>query len=711
MNRRLRRAEAKRERRDGAARDPAREAARLVAAATALHRAGRLREAEAAYRLILDRQRDNPEALHLLGVLAHQRGDHKTAAELIGQAIAVDAAVALYHYHLGETHRAAGRFAQSAACYREALARDPNYGDAHYGLANALFELGAVEEAVAGYRRAIELDPGDAEAHNNLGNALMDVGRIDSAMESYRAALRARPGYTDAACNLAAALVRQDRLDEAADCYRLALGADRSLVEAHLGLGRVLLRQRTFAEAAASYRQAIALAPELPAGHLGLGLLFLEARRPREALDCFEEALRLAPDDVEALNHAARALLFLSRPNEAMARLERARTIRPDHPETHLNLGIGLQLLGRFEAAKEAIGRALALKPDLSDAYYNSVLGRKLVDAGEAERLEKLLEDPELALAQRSTLGYALAKVYDDLDRYDDAFRHLAQANDLRDREMGARAEAHIEYIDRVVAAFGADLFAGKARVGRDSDLPVFVIGMPRSGTSLVEQILASHPRVFGAGELDDIRQLARWLPPALSASAPYPECIRSLDADTARRLAGEYLERLRELAGPAERVTDKMPGNYLRLGLIALLFPRARVIHCRRDALDTCLSCYFQNFGRNQPLFANLTKLGTVYRQYERLMAHWRRVVPTPVLDVQYEDLATDQERVSRRLVEFCGLPWDDRCLDFHRQERAVATASFWQVRQPIYTTSIGRWHHYASHLGELKRALAATA
>lgn len=711
MNHRLRRVEAKRERRGRAARDPAREAARLVAAAADDHRAGRLREAEAAYRLILDRQPDNPEALHLLGVLVHQRGDHETAAELIGRAIAVDAAVALYHYHLGETHRAAGRLAQAAACYREALARDPNYGDTHYGLANALFELGAVEEAVAGYRRAIELNPGDAEAHNNLGNALTDAGRIDSAMEAYRMALRARPDYTDAACNLAEALVRQDRLDEAADCYRLALGADRSLVEAHLGLGRVLLRQRTFAEAAASYRQAIALAPELPAGHLGLGLAFLEARRPIEALDCFEEALRLASDDIEAINHAARALLFLSRPNEAMARLERARMIRPDHPETHLNLGIGLQVLGRFEAAKEAIGRALALKPDLSDAYYNSVLSRTLADAGEAERLEKLLEDPELASAQRGTLGYALAKVYDDLGRYDDAFRHLAQANDLRDREMGARAEAHIEYVDRVVAAFGADLFAAKERLGHDSDLPVFVVGMPRSGTSLVEQILASHPRVFGAGELDDIRQLTRRLPAALSASASYPECVRSLDVDTARRLAAEYLERLRELAGRAERITDKMPGNYLRLGLIALLFPRARIIHCRRDALDTCLSCYFQNFGRNQPLFANLTKLGTVYRQYERLMAHWRRVVPIPVLDVQYEDLATDQERVSRRLVEFCGLPWDDRCLDFHRQERAVATASFWQVRQPIYTTSIGRWRHYASHLGELKRALAAPA
>jgi hypothetical protein len=291
--------------------------------------------------------------------------------------------------------------------------------------------------------------------------------------------------------------------------------------------------------------------------------------------------------------------------------------------------------------------------------------------------------------------------------RYDDAFRHLADANRLCDAESGASSQAHIDHIDRLISVFTADLLRRQTLTDQQSEVPIFIVGMPRSGTSLVEQIIASHPQVFGAGEVGYMQAISRNLNSQAVPPARYPDCLPFLSAEQLRNASAWYLARLTERAGDAVRITDKLPSSYLRLGLIALLFPRARIIHCHRDPLDTCLSCFFQNFGRNQPLCADLRKLGTVYRQYERLMAHWRRVLHIPTLEVRYEDLVKNQEPESRRLIDFCGLPWDDRCLAFHRTQRAVNTASFWQVRQPIYISSIGRWRHYERHLTPLKEAL----
>jgi hypothetical protein len=229
---------------------------------------------------------------------------------------------------------------------------------------------------------------------------------------------------------------------------------------------------------------------------------------------------------------------------------------------------------------------------------------------------------------------------------------------------------------------------------------------MPRSGTSLAEQILASHPRVRGAGELVDIGKMSTLLPGRLGGEA-YPDCLERLDRATARTLAEEYQGSLRQHGGAAERVVDKMPHNYLHLGLIAALFPRSRIVHCRRDPVDTCLSCYFQEFVNPLPYGPDLASLGRYYREYERLMAHYAQVLPLPLFELNYEELTAQQEAVSRRLVEFCGLDWDDRCLRFHETARTVRTSSSLQVRKPMYTSSVGRWKRYEAHLGPLLDAL----
>ena len=305
-----------------------------------------------------------------------------------------------------------------------------------------------------------------------------------------------------------------------------------------------------------------------------------------------------------------------------------------------------------------------------------------------------------------------VAAAYDDAGDYDVAFGHYKAGNDLKKAASLYQADATSTYVDRVIATFGTEFFARMDRAGSQPELPVFIVGMPRSGTTLVEQILASHPQVHGAGELDYMRQITQALPERLAPDSvggqqTFPECAAKIDTALAERIAEEHLQHLREHSASALRITDKTPSNFLRLGLIALLFPKARIIHCQRDPLDTCLSCYFLRFGQGQAFAYDLDDLGRYYRDYARLMEHWRRVLPSPLLEVPYEALVADQEGWSRRLIAFLGLDWDDRCLAFYRSERQVKTASVWQVRQPVYASSIGRWRRYAKHLGPLFAAL----
>src|SRR5208283_4743952 len=280
-----------------------------------------------------------------------------------------------------------------------------------------------------------------------------------------------------------------------------------------------------------------------------------------------------------------------------------------------------------------------------------------------------------------------LARRAEQAGRHDEAFAHYRQGNDSA-RQMFAQVgqafdpHEHCRQVDRLLAAFDRPYFERAGALGSASELPVFIVGMPRSGTTLVEQILASHPQVFGAGELPDIQKLEAALPGILGE--PYPACMERLDRATVQALAGGHLQRLAERGGAARRITDKQPSNHLHLGLIRTLFPRARVIHCRREPLDTCLSCYFHHF-EAMPFTTSLEWLGVCYRQYQRLMAHWRDVLPGGFLEIRYEDLVADQEAVTRQLVAFCGLEWDERCLAFHENPRAVQTASAVQVRQPI--------------------------
>jgi hypothetical protein len=309
--------------------------------------------------------------------------------------------------------------------------------------------------------------------------------------------------------------------------------------------------------------------------------------------------------------------------------------------------------------------------------------------------------------SSRWSAHFALGKVYDRAGEYATAFDHYRTANDLKAEVVSYDRAAAERFVDQIIATCNEAFFERFAGIGNPSDRPIFIVGMPRSGTTLTEQILASHPRVAAGGELSEISQLVRRLAQRRGRPTPIGQTLQLLAPDDGEALGGLYLRALAEIDTEADRVTDKMPGNFNHLGLMAVLFPQASFIHCRRHPLDTCLSCYFQNFTNGQFFSYRLEDLGHSYRQYRRLIDHWQRVLPQPLQEARYEDVVEDLPARARELVAHCDLEWDERCLAFHRTERVVQTASKLQVRQPIYRSSLARWQRYEPFLGPLKESL----
>jgi tetratricopeptide (TPR) repeat protein len=435
----------------------------------------------------------------------------------------------------------------------------------------------------------------------------------------------------------------------------------------------------------------------------------------REAAEQFRLALRLRPDLVEVYRNLGSALEAQGQFHEASRCYETALRLKPGFPEAHSQLADLLKKLGRFEEAVHHLRQALRLRPDYAFDYWNlsqfAAQGLCHFSTEETAHVQSLLKTGSLSLLESSFLHLVMGNLLDVKGSYDAAFSHYREGNTQRKewlRQTGKAFDpaAHHELIERLRTTFDEAYFRKARRAASDSELPVFVVGMPRSGTTLVEQILSSHSQVAGADELPDMERLLGSLNQKCQPSSSYPECMLAMDGIDLRELAENYLASLKRIGGSAIRVIDKRPDNFLHLGLIAVMFPQARVIHCRRDPLDVCWSCYTQHFSRIDYSWS-LEDLGFYYKEYERLMAHWQRVQPLRIRDVRYEDLVAAQETVSRELITFCGLEWERGCLEFYKNHRPVQTVSAVQVRKPMFTHSIGRWRKYAGHLEPLRKAL----
>jgi tetratricopeptide (TPR) repeat protein len=392
---------------------------------------------------------------------------------------------------------------------------------------------------------------------------------------------------------------------------------------------------------------------------------------------------------------------------------ERAVALKPDFVEARHNLGNALLDQGMLEEARQAYEEAIILAPK-SGRYYRSLVNTRRVVTGDHQlaTMEQLARDmASLPLTDQTELHFALGKAYADLEQHERSFSHFLEGNALRRRELGYDEPTTLATFERMRAVFTSDLMNGKQGVGDPSTIPIFIVGMLRSGTTLIEQILASHPKVFGAGELPHLSHLAASLKQPYSVLPAFPEIVPDLPAERLRQLGTSYVDAVSAMAPEAERITDKMPGNFALVGLIHLALPNARIIHMRRDPIDTCLSCFSILFTNGQPYSYDLAELGRYHRAYEEVMEHWRRVLPADVmLEVRYEDVVSDFERQARQVVAHCGLEWDDICLAFHKTRRTVRTASATQVRQPIYRSSIGRWRPYQKLLRPLIAELRLT-
>jgi tetratricopeptide (TPR) repeat protein len=715
--------------------------------AIALHRSGQLEQAAELYRSVLARDRENAEAWHWFGVLHHQLGDHAGAVALIGRAVDLRPEAYLYHGNLAEAYRAGGEHAKAAASCRAALrlwadypealctlgtalhalgqhaeavaslrravAVRPDFAVAHNNLGIALRALGEAGEALVSFRRAVELDPAFAPGRSNLGQALLNAGQVEAALPHCEEAVRLDPNAAELHDNLGNVLRTLDRLDDAWAEHWKALQCDPKLAPAHAHIGLILHRRGHLAEARAWLEQAVALEPGEAAFWQWLAELHDEREDPAASIPCWERVLALEPRRVSAHLALGRAYQEDGRLAEAHRCYQAAIELEPDSGAGYLNVGWVHELRGALDAAEAAFREAMRRQPQfaLPHARLATLLRGKLPDADRAA-LEERLADPELADAPRARLLFGLAHVLDARGDYARAADCLVRANALALEASRARRAydppEHEQYVHGLVRAFDRDCCARLAGAWNVSRQPVFVFGLPRSGTTLIEQVLASHALVHGAGELRLARQSFEAIPGVLGRSEPPRDCVAHLDAAAVRTLAARHLDRLAALAGgTAPRIVDKMPENYLYLGLLAILFPRAVFIHCRRDLRDVAVSCWMTDFSSIR--WANdFGHIAARFHQYRRMMDHWRAVLPMPIHEVDYQETVTDLEAVARRLVDAIGLEWDPACLEFHRTERPVRTASVTQVRQPVYTRSLARWKHYESALAELFAALS---
>ena len=639
------------------------------------------------------------EALRNLGAALHDRGIWDEALASLQAALAIEPEHPGALVDAADALRALGRVRDAVPFYQKALAANAQDVEALNNLGNAYLELADHQRALEHYERARRLRPTDARVSGNVGHALLLLGRLEEALTLGRRAVDLDPTLAVAHNNVGLVLAALGKRAEAADSYREAVRLQPGYVEALNNLGNVLRELGDRRAAVPLYRRALELDPQHAESYCNLGNVLFEIRQVEEAVAAFRQALALQPTYAPALLSLAFALRQQRRAAEAQQTCEAALALNPNYVEAISFLGELHADRGQFEEAEKLFRRAIELDPGFSFAFASIATHRKmkLADATWLHGAVSLLARPQ-PVGHEINLRYALGKYFDDVGQYEDAFGQYHKANELTKR-YGARYDRakFTDRLDRVMHTFDAERTRQSVAVASNSDLPVFILGMPRSGTSLAEQILASHPQVFGSGEVAFWNGAYEvWREAEVQGRSP-----EQLIPDMARRC----LERLTAAGGTAARVIDKMPANFMYAGLIHTVFPRARIIHMQRHPIDTALSIYFQNFFNIGPWANDLADLAHYYGEYVRIIRHWRATLPAEsFLEVPYEGLIQDQEGWTRRMLEFLGLPWDERVLDFHKTERVVITASKWQVRQKIHSTSAGRWHHYEKHLGPLR-------
>ena len=645
----------------------------------------------------------NTEAWQMLAAIHEAMGDFSAAVKCFAKIDSISPNDPQILCKLGVAFQKQGKMEEAIQSYKKSLKLHPDLFEARFYLGNALQKTGELDAAHSLFIDLLKHKKNLPEIHANIANIFYEKSEFSEALTHCNEAIFLKPSVSEIVCLKGRVLAKLERFEEAINVYTEFLKKDSRSTLALKGLSRAYSGRGNYSLAVDKLNQALGIEPQDIVALLNLGDLFQLLAQRSDAINCYEEVLKQQPENLSALCGLGKSY-FGFHMKESKQYYTQALEVDSEHERAIAGLSEVYIADGNYEKAESMLESRIE-KGSLQFGIirtYAEVCNHLGEDGKAVPLLARYLEDGSGDAAERSQAHFKLGKLLDASNEYGGAFEHFKKANELTPQK--ASPSSQLDFIDQVQVAFTRERINILPRTNIESELPVFVVGMPRSGTSLVEQILDSHAMIHGAGERLDIQNAHH----RLLAKDSFPGNIEILDADLLNDLSQKYIAALSELSENSLRIIDKLPHNFLYIGLIELMFPQARIIHCKRNALDTCLSIYFQNMDSSHTYAMDLSDLGKSYCAYLRIMEHWRQASGLSILNVDYEELVSDQEVVSRRMVEFCGLEWDESCLDFHNNKRMVATFSHSQVRKPMYNKSVDRWKHYQKHIDALFSALA---
>ncbi len=571
---------------------------------------------------------------------------------------------------------AASQLTEAQALFEEILKENRTDAQSWYSLGLVNGALNELPHAIQCFKNMLMLSPDSAGGYFNLGKAYLMTGHTNEAIACYRKALELKPDWIPLLVELGNTLLRRGQLQEALSCLKNAVIAEPNNMDALFGAAFALQKLERFDEAAAAYEAVLSKQLIHAKALQELTEVLMRLQRYDDVIEWCHKVQTEEPDNPVAYTIESRVLLIKGDWQQAYAVLE---PLIKRYPHSSAVALAFLAVCLRSGQPKEAIAMA-----------------RRVLSSG-SEKNPVVMAD----------LNYELARVLDNQANYEEAFKSAVSANGLLPGPAFDSAQHQAAVISPSIQAFSSDYFASAERATIATDSLIFIVGMPRSGTSLLEQILDSHSEVAGAGELGLVNRLAQKVASITGAKEPYPHCVKYLTEAQSNELAQEYLDSVASLSEKARYVVDKMPQNFIHLGLINTLFPQAKIIQCLRDPRDIGLSCFFQNFRYEQSYSRNLVTLAEYYNQYQVLMIHWQDTIDSAMTQVNYESVVAEPEQTLQALCEFLGLPWEPECLMFYENPRIVATASNEQVRQALHGGSVQRWKHYEHHLAPLLNTL----
>lgn len=609
---------------------------------------------------------------------------------------------------LGRALATQSRFDEAEVIVRRALGQKPEFAPLHEDLGSVLAIQRRFEEAVASFRKALSLDSGLPLAGKKLGQALAALGRGAEADKAFEGWFERDPGRVHVA--IALDHLRAGRQDDAIKRLRKALRENPDNVDALHTLAQAYWgEEQRRSDIEALLRRATELAPRHVGAWILLATLLHDTNRPEEAIACYEKAVEIEPGNASAWSGLGADYAQVGDMERSAAAYARSLGLEPGRPGIHMSRAHALKSLGRQDEAVREYRAAIALKPDFGEVYW-SMANLKVFrfEPAEVAAMEEQLERQDLSESAAVHVRFALGKAYEDAGDFDRAWEHFHAGNQLQ-RPLVSYDPVGFEVRHEAIReVFSREFLEEHAGHGFESDAPIFIVGLPRSGSTLIEQILASHSQVEGTLELPTLGEIAvstgRY-----RRKTEYPEAVRELRSKDFRAYGRQYIDdtRIYRTTG-RPRFTDKLPNNFSHVGIVHLILPNARFINARRHPLDSCLGSYKQLWGKGQNFAYDMNELALYYRQYHEMMKHWQRVLPGKVLDVHYEELVGNLEEQVRRILAHCGLPFEEGCLRFHETGRPVRTASSEQVRLPLYSRALGAWRRYEKHLGPWQEELA---